>query len=284
MSQDSAPTMYPVSGEVLKSRYEIKDVLGEGGMGAVAKGWDRNLNRYVAVKFMSPALVVVPGAVERFIMEGKAAAQLEDTDHVVRFYDDGVLPNHTPFLVMEFLDGRDLSGLIEKEGIAAISVPRAIHFILQVLRGLQVAHAKGIIHRDIKPSNCFVVHREGEDDFIKIVDFGISKFQKESGQPSANLNLTKTNSALGTPLYMSPEQAKSPKTVDHRSDLYSVSCILYELLTGQTPYLSETGEFADILVKLLTQEPEPLAQLRPDLPPGLAEVVHTGLAKEREDR
>lgn len=104
------------------------------------------------------------GAVERFIMEGKAAAQLEDTPITWSVFTTTGC-SHTPFLVMEFLDGRDLSGLIEKEGIAAISVPRAIHFILQVLRGLQVAHAKGIIHRDIKPSNCFVVHREGEDDY-----------------------------------------------------------------------------------------------------------------------
>ena len=131
----------------------------------------------------------------------------------------------------------------------------------------------------MKPSNCFVIDKDGEPDFVKLVDFGISKVVSDDpeGKPA---NLTRTNSALGTPLYMSPEQARSPRDVDQRSDLYSVGAILYELLAGRTPYTSDTGEFTEILYKIFTTEPEPLAGLRPDVPEGLAAVVHRALTRD----
>lgn len=269
---------YPAAGEILDGKYQLLQMLGEGGMGAVAKAHHILRRAPVALKFMAPHVLNVPGAVERFLNEAVAASQIEN-HHVVTIYDVGKLPNGAPYLVMEFLDGRDLAHLIETEGRRGIDVPRAVHFVLQILRALQVAHLAGIIHRDLKPSNAFIIKKDGERDFVKLVDFGISKVS----QPGA-ASLTQTNSALGTPLYMSPEQAKSPRDVDLRSDIYSVACILYELLTGQTPHTADSGELTEILFKLFTQDPTPIQNIRGDLPPGLAEVVHKGLARDRDAR
>jgi serine/threonine-protein kinase len=134
----------------------------------------------------------------------------------------------------------------------------------------------------MKPSNCFVITKDGDPDFIKLVDFGISKVKSADEAPAAHL--TRTNSALGTPLYMSPEQARSPRDVDTRADLYSVGAILYELLTGRTPYISESGEYTEILFKIFTTEPEPLRSLRPEIDEGLAAVVHHALTRDPNQR
>src|SRR5579859_7527008 len=146
---------YPQPGEVLDGKYRIERMLGEGGMGAVAKATHLLRRAPVALKFMSPAVTAVPGAVERFVNEGVAASQI-DSDHVVKVFDVGRLPNGSPYLVMEFLDGLDLGQLIEREG-PTLPVERAVHFTIQALRALQTAHAAGIVHRDMKPSNCFVI-------------------------------------------------------------------------------------------------------------------------------
>ena len=272
------PLAYPPAGEVLDGKYQIERLLGEGGMGAVAKATHLLRRAPVALKFMSPAVMSLPGAVERFINEGVAASQI-DSDHVVKIYDVGQLKTGAPYLVMEYMEGVDLSDLLAKEGTPGLPVARSVYFIVQTLRGLQVAHAASIVHRDMKPSNCFVIVKDGEADFVKLLDFGISKVQQPGGG-----NITRTNSALGTPLYMSPEQARSPRDVDLRSDLYSVGVILYELLTGRTPFHSETGEFTEILFKIFTMDPPPIKALRPDLPDGLCEVIHRALARDPKDR
>jgi eukaryotic-like serine/threonine-protein kinase len=269
---------YPSTGEVIDGKYQIEKLLGEGGMGAVAKATHILRRAPVALKFMSPNVVSVPGAVERFLNEGVAASQIE-SDNVVHVFDVGKLSNGAPYLVMEYMEGHDLAEVITREGHPGLEPQRAVYFIVQALRGLQVAHDAGIIHRDMKPSNCFVVNKEGEADFVKLLDFGISKVG--SGKSAS---LTQTNSALGTPLYMSPEQARSPRDVDLRSDLYSVGVILYELLTGRTPFASESGEFTEILFKLFTQEPPPIRSLRSDLSPELAAAVHKALARDPNDR
>jgi serine/threonine-protein kinase len=268
---------YPLPGEVLDGKYRIERLLGEGGMGAVAKATHMLRRAPVALKFMSPAVLALPGAVERFVNEGVAASQI-DSDHVVKVFDVGRMPSGAPYLVMEFLDGCDLGQLLAAEG-RQLDLPRAVHFALQILRALQTAHASGIIHRDMKPSNCFVVRKDGEPDFVKLVDFGISKVRSEDTSGRA-ANLTRTNSALGTPLYMSPEQARSPRDVDHRADLYSVGAILYELLSGRTPYTAESGEYTEILFKIFTTDPQPIRSLRPDLPDSLAAIVHRALARD----
>jgi len=278
-----APSPYPQPGEVLDGKYRVEHLLGEGGMGAVAKATHILRRAPVALKFMSPAVLSMQGAVERFVNEGVAASQI-DSDHVVKVFDVGRLPSGSPYLVMEFLEGRDLSQVLEREG-PVLDMPRAVHFTVQALRALHTAHAAGIVHRDMKPSNCFVINKDGEPDFVKLVDFGISKVRTaDDGSAAPAPHLTKTNSALGTPLYMSPEQARSPRDVDHRSDLYSVGAILYEMLAGRTPYTSDTGEFTEILFKIFTTEPEPLRNLRPDIPEALAAIVHRALLRDREGR
>lgn len=279
LPQFTPASPYPAEGEILDGKYRVERILGEGGMGAVAKATHLIRRAPVALKFMSPAVLALQGAVERFVNEGVAASQI-DSDHVVKVFDVGRLPSGAPYLVMEFLDGQDLAQILAYEG-GRMSIPRAVHFTIQILRALQTAHAAGIIHRDMKPSNCFVINKDGEPDFVKLVDFGISKVRTDDPEGKAHqANLTKTNSALGTPLYMSPEQARSPRDVDARTDLYSVGAILYELLAGRTPYTSDTGEFTEILYKIFTTDPEPLQNLRPDVPPPLAGVVARALTRD----
>src|SRR5437764_11767244 len=167
------PSPYPSPGEVIDGKYRIDKILGEGGMGCVARAYHTVLRAPVALKFMNPQFMTFPGAVDRFINEGIASKRIR-SDHVVPVDDVGKLSTGTPYLVMPCLEGLDLADLLAREGEPGLPTPRAIHFMLQILRGLQAAHAAGIIHRDMKPSNCFVVKHDGEPDFVKILDFGIS--------------------------------------------------------------------------------------------------------------
>ncbi len=270
----SQPSPYPSAGEIIDGKYKIEKLLGEGGMGAVARATHVVLGGAVALKFMHPQFMSYPGAVERFVNEGRASKAIR-SEHVLPVLDVGLLPNGAPYLMMECLQGCDLSQLLEREGPTGLPVDRALNFVVQILRGLQAAHAINIIHRDMKPSNCFVVTHEGEHDFVKILDFGISKVT----QPGSS-SLTQTNTALGTPLYMSPEQARSSREVDARTDIYAVGVIFYELLSGRTPFSSETGEFTEILFKLFTSDPPPIRTWCPGLAPELAAVVHKALARD----
>lgn len=273
--------LYPGEGEILEGKYEIQQVLGTGAMGSVVRAYHQLRKAPVALKFMSPEIMGQRDVVERFLNEGVAASKI-DSEHVVKVYDVSKLPSGVPYMVMEFLQGEDLSGLLKREGRPYLrDVPRAIHITLQILRGLQVAHRAKIVHRDMKPANCFVTGKEGDDDFIKIVDFGISKVRQDGDEGVA---LTHAGAALGTPLYMSLEQARSPKDVDARTDVYSTAVILYELLGGTTPFVPKSGTLSELFTMLAIEDPKPLDEVRNDLPIGLWEVVKEGLEKDREKR
>ena len=269
--------MYPQPGEIVEGKYRIDKMLGEGAMGGVFVAFHTLRRANVALKFMSEQASRMAEAVDRFMNEAISASQIE-SDHVVKIFDVGRW-GQLPYIVMEHLEGRDLSNEIEAQTRTREPMPvaRAVHFTLQILRALQVAHARGIVHRDLKPANAFVINKDGEPDFVKLLDFGISK-QTDPGA----VHLTKTNVSMGTPLYMAPEQAKSARDADARSDMYSVACILFELLTGRPPH--EADNYNLLLFKLFQEDPPHLMTLRPDCPPGLADVVHRGLAKDVSTR
>ncbi|MGZ5970430.1 MAG: protein kinase domain-containing protein [Polyangiales bacterium] len=269
--------MYPQPGEIVEGKYRIDRMLGEGAMGGVFAATHTIRRASVALKFMSEQASAMPEAVDRFMNEAVSASQIE-SDHVVKIFDVGRW-GQLPYLVMEFLEGHDLAHEVESQVRARAQIPvaRAVHFTLQILRAMQVAHHRGIVHRDLKPANAFVVTKDGEPDFVKVLDFGISKLS----EPGA-VHLTKTTVSMGTPLYMAPEQAKSARDADSRSDVYSVAAILYELLTGRPPH--EADNYNLLLFKLFQEEPPNLLTLRNDLPPGFAEVVHKGLSKDPATR
>jgi serine/threonine-protein kinase len=264
---------------VIDEKYRIEALLAEGGMGAVAKATHLLRRAVVALKFMKPAVRRLPNADQRFVNEAVAASRI-DSDHVVKIFDVARLPDGTPYLVMEFLDGCTLGDLLDRQG-PTLEPVRAVHLTLQILRALQTAHAAGVIHRDMKPSNCFVIDKDGESDFVKVVDFGISKVRVVEEEGETGSPLTGPNTIFGTPLYMSPEQARAARDVDLRTDLYAVGAILYEMLAGRAPY-TETGD--NILYKIFMTEPDPLRDHCPDLPDALVEAVHRALQREPDAR
>lgn len=257
----------PYIGRVLANRYRILRRLGSGGMGSVYLGLNIPLKQDVAVKVMFGELARDMNAVKRFHREALTTSRLSHPN-TVRVFDFGQEPDGLLFLVMEFVKGMPLSGVISKMG--RIPPPRVLTIARQVLGALAEAHAAGIVHRDLKPQNIMMIEMPGADDFAKVVDFGIAKIASATGETS----LTKTGMSIGSPTYMSPEQAEG-KSIDHRSDLYSLGVILYEMLTGRPPFLGETP--LAVLVKHMT-EPPPL--LPADVPQRLAHFVMNLLEKK----
>jgi hypothetical protein len=258
---------YPSVGSYVAGRYRIDAVLGEGGMGAVFRAADAEGKLY-ALKFPAPEIRSRPGMMSRFANEAVAASRIA-SEHAVKIYGVEATEAGVPFITMELLEGTDLDRVIEQE--SPIPIFRAVHFALQILRALQVAHAAGVVHRDMKPANCFVINHNGEADFVKLIDFGITKLLDD------NTNKTATSVTMGTPAYMAPEQARSAKAAEPRSDLYSVGVILYELLTKKRPYEGDSNN--EMVVKIITEPPMPIRQVRPDLPEELASAVEHALVK-----
>lgn len=264
-------------GDVLGGKYRIESVLGHGGMGVVVAARHLQLDERVAIKFLLPAALEQPEAVTRFIREAKAAIRIK-SEHVVRVSDVGRLDNGAPFMVMEFLEGTDLAQWLKRRGV--LSVEQAVEFLLQALEAIAEAHAQGIVHRDLKPANLFCVRRSDGLLTIKVLDFGISKVRDLSVSGS-ELQMTAA-AAMGSPLYMSPEQMRSARDVDARTDIWSLGVVMYELLTGVPPFRGES--LSEVCVKVASFSPPPMRELRPELPLELRSVVLKCLEKSPDER
>ncbi len=234
------------TGRTIGGRYRITALLGKGGMGAVYLAHHTVIGKRVAVKFLHADLAESSAVVKRFYREAQAAAAIAHKN-IIDVMDVGVSDENDPYLVMEYLEGESLAEMLQRTG--PIDLAAACGILEPTLLALQAAHDQGIIHRDLKPENIFMVHRQGEPPAVKIIDFGISKFTGQTDQSQ----LTQTGSMLGTPAYMSPEQIRGDKGLDHRSDLYAIGVILYEMLTGTLPFNGE--HYNALLISILTEEP-----------------------------
>jgi serine/threonine protein kinase len=265
-------------GQILAGKYRIERVLGEGGMGVVVEAHDTGLERRVAIKFLLPDFVKHVEAKERFLREARAAVKIQ-SEHVARVIDVSTLESGAPYMVMEFLEGSDLSRVIETGG--PLPVEDAALYVIQACEALAEAHAYGIIHRDLKPANLFLAQQAGGSRKIKVLDFGISK-TLNSADTKASASLTRTSSMMGSPLYMSPEQMKSARDVDLRTDIWALGVILYEALTGNPPFLGNS--IPEISAKILLEDPRPVFEARPNVPKLLSDVTARALQKQPERR
>jgi len=268
------PPSGPEPGTTLAGKYLVERVLGVGGMGVVVAAQHLQLDQRVAIKYLLPDALQSPEVVERFAREARAAAKIRG-EHVARVIDVGQFPDGSPFMVLEYLEGHDLSKELETRG--PLPVADVARYMLETCEALAEAHAAKIVHRDLKPSNLFLADQPDKRAIIKVLDFGISK---TGDAPTAAL--TKTSALMGTAFYMSPEQLIAPKTVDHRSDIWSLGVILYELLAGRPPFTGES--VPEIIGGILTNAPEPLASVRGDLPPGVYDLVAKCMQSKAPDR
>jgi serine/threonine-protein kinase len=262
-------------GATVGAKYKIEHVLGSGGMGVVLLAVHVVLHQRVAIKLLRPELAQDAIHVERFLREALASAQLKN-QHVVRVIDVDKLASGVPYLVMEWLEGRDLSRVLVHRG--PLPVQEAVHFVLQACEAVAEAHSRGIVHRDLKLSNLFLTRTADGHPCIKVLDFGISKV--ESADPS--VGLTGTSIVLGSPLHMSPEQFRSPRGVDRRTDIWSVGTLLFELLAGRPPFIADNAPA--LIAKIAADQPDRLTAFRQDIPAGLEAVILSCLEKERDRR
>ncbi|MEZ4295615.1 MAG: protein kinase [Polyangiaceae bacterium] len=262
------------TGELISGKYRLRRPLAKGGMGAVWTAFNEQLETPVAIKFMAAETLGSAELVERFEREAKAAAQLR-VPQVVQIFEHGV---HTgvPFMVMELLEGEDLSKRLRDRG--RLSPSETARILGEVCKALRRAHELGIIHRDLKPANVFL-SRMGDEEVVKVLDFGIAKIL--SATPGAHV--TRTDAIIGTPNYMSPEQARrAQRQIDHRSDLWSVGVIAFRALTGKLPFAG--GEMVDVIIRVISQPPPLASSMAPDLPAGTDAFFARALARDPEQR
>ncbi|HEV7556126.1 MAG TPA: serine/threonine-protein kinase [Kofleriaceae bacterium] len=258
-------------GQVLDTKYRVDKILGHGGMGIVCACTNLQLNKKIAIKMLRPDVLADFDATERFKREAHAASQLS-SEYVAKVTDYGVFQtNNVPFMVMEYLDGLDLATHLDQAG--TIPVQWACDLMLQAAEALSEAHSIGIIHRDVKPTNLFLTWRLDGSALVKVLYFGISK-----SRTGVDMQLTQTQSLLGTPAYMSPEQMRSAREVDARTDIWSLGTVLYELVEGHRPFEAES--FSEMCVKVAVDPPLPMK----NAPPALQHVVLRCLAKSPADR
>ncbi|RLB62145.1 MAG: serine/threonine protein kinase [Deltaproteobacteria bacterium] len=258
-------------------KYQIVQLVGRGGMGRVYEAINTSINKRVAMKLIDGELAKNDEANARFQREALAASAVE-SPYIVQIFDAGSTADGLPYIVMELLRGQDLGGHITEQG--RLDVVDSLLVIVQILKGLHHAHGAGIVHRDLKPDNVFLVEREDEPVTVKLLDFGVSKIAATSEVPLETL--TRQGAVVGTPYYMSPEQAQAFPDVDGQADLYSVGAILYECLTGRPPHIGKSYE--QVIVNICMKDASDVRELNPEVPDGVAMVLSKALSREREDR
>jgi serine/threonine-protein kinase len=258
-------------GEVVGGKYRVVRFLAAGGMGVVYEAQHTLVKRRFAVKFLRPELAEKRDSLARFQREAQTAGALE-SENLAAAVDFGVAKDGSPFIVMEYLEGESLEAALERDG--HLPLERATDLVHQACRGIQAAHAASIVHRDLKPQNLFLCRREDGTDLLKVLDFGIAKLEAVDRDTAATL----TGIVLGTPAYMSPEQARGERAIDHRADVYALGAILYELLSGRKPHPGDSHNA--ILHHIATQPAVPLDFLEPPLPAPLVASIERALSSD----
>ncbi len=264
--------------QLVDGKYRIVRFLGQGAWASVYEGINVRIQRRVAIKVLSASLAENPSVTERFEREAQAATSI-DSAHVVSVFDLGALEDGRPYIVMELLEGENLGKRLETVGQLPLTV--AVSFAVQALQGLADAHAAGVLHRDIKPDNVVLTRSKRGDEIVKIVDFGISKLHSGVPQPQS-VRLTQTNTVLGSPVYMSPEQCRGTREMDHRSDLFSLGVVLFEAITAQLPHTA--ASFNELLFKIALEDAPDPRTIRADIDEQLAGVMKKALAREPASR
>jgi serine/threonine protein kinase len=264
-------------GSTIANKYLVECEIGEGGLGVVVKARHVQLEQPVAIKYLKPHALSLPGIVERFVREARLAARIQN-EHAVKVSDVDTLENGIPYMVMEFLEGRDL-GQIVTDG--PLPLQEAIEYVLQASEALAEAHAMGIVHRDLKPDNLFLAQRPGGSSVVKIFDFGISKARGKRPSGRREKALTQVNDRFGTPDFMSPEQLQS-SDVDARADIWALGVVLYELVTGKLPFEGE--ELVALFTAILTKPHVPIADRLPGAPKELSTIIDRCLQKDPANR
>jgi eukaryotic-like serine/threonine-protein kinase len=275
-ASEPTPSLPIEVGTVVAEKYRVDRVIGFGGMGIVCAGTHLELATPVAIKFMRPERGSDERTVARFLTEARAAAQLQ-SQYSCRVMDCGRLPSGSPYIVMEYLVGKDLRTLVSERG--PLEVEQAVTLSLQACEALAEAHGKHIVHRDVKPENLFIAEGPGGAPLLKVLDFGISK---QLSPLMTQRSLTDSSESIGSPLHMSPEQMIDPAGVDSRSDIWSLGVVLYEMLTGQFPFTGATGP--QLCANVMTTEPISPQQHRAEIPDGLVRVILRCLQKDRQRR
>ncbi len=265
-------------GTTLLGRYQITKKIGQGGMGAVYEATHTLIGKRVAVKVLLDKYAKKDQIVARLEQEARLASSIGH-EHIIDITDFGTTGDGRTFVVMEFLEGESLAECLAREG--TLPENRILQIAAQIASALGAAHAKGVVHRDVKPENVFLLRRN-DKDFAKVVDFGISKNLRATGEGPDSPRLTQTGMVLGTPLYMSPEQARGDDELDHRIDVYALGVIMYELATGKVPFAGTN--YLSVISQVLNDDPAPVRQLRPELSKEFEAIVLRALEKERDHR
>jgi serine/threonine-protein kinase len=265
-------------GTTLSGRYLVTRKVGQGGMGEVYEATHTLIGKRVAVKVLLEKYARREALVQRLEQEARLASSCQN-EHIIDITDFGTTEDGRTFVVMEYLEGESLAECLSRE--SCLPEQRILRLASQAASALAAAHAKGIVHRDIKPENLFLLRRK-DQDFVKVVDFGISKSLRASDEAEAQPRLTQTGMVLGTPLYMSPEQARGDDELDARVDVYALGVIMYEAATGRVPFIG--NNYLSVISQVLNEEPKPPRAHRPDLSEEFEALVMRAMSKDRAER